>query len=277
MRVLQINNTGVVPYTIKEYFHRNPIHDIEMDLVIPMHSNLDRQFQRGLKGVIELDGDPRLLANYIKDNVHKYDIIHLHALFQHLPIITEYMNSDAKIVYTGHGREVRQGWHPAISHYADKMTCVTDDLIVPNVEWIPNVPDPNHFKRKRTSIRRKALMKTFGDPIVDDKRSHQEALDFCLEFGFNLDIQDRSKGMYSYMIYPRYLEVYDIFFDFKYLNVDMGYDELKLPLSFTALQFLQLGDNRVIHHSGQYVGLPTPHDNYNGVMNRWKEIYEELL
>lgn len=276
MQVLQINNTGVVPYTIKEFFRRNPEYNIKMDLVIPMHSERDRQFQRGLVGVIEIGGDPKILQEWIRRNVNKYDIIHLHALFQHLPLIDRYKRKDAKIVYTGHGREVRQGWHPIIKKFSDKMTCATKDLQVNGVEFVPNVPDPEHFKRTRKGIKNKALIKSFGDLIVDDKRGYLQAHALSKELGYKLDVQERNKKMYSYMVYPRFLEVYSVFFDYKYLRNDLGYEFLELPLSFTALQFLQLGGT-VYHHSGIHTELPSPHSCYECVMKRWKDIYEQLL
>jgi len=276
VKVVQINNTGVVPYTITEYIRREHSDDIEVDIVIPMHSIRDEQFQRGISGIIELSGNPTHLIKWIRRNVMKYDIIHIHAMYQHLPLIEECMKDGAKIVYTGHGRDVRLGWHSYIPDIADKITCSTEDLVVDGVEWIPNVADPYHWKRKRKAIKGKALLKAFSDPIIDDKRSYIEAMDISSRRGFTLDVQDRGKGMYSYMAYPRFLEVYDTFFDYKYLKKDIGYDELIIPMSFTAIQFLQMGGT-VIRPEGEYTELPTPFNDYDGVMKRWIEIYEGLL
>jgi len=273
VRIVQINNTGVVPYTITEYLRREYSDSIKADIVIPMHSKRDEQFQRGLKDVIELPKHPAHLQEWIARNIMNYDIIHLHALFQHLPIITEFMNADAKIVYTGHGREVRMGWHPKIFNYADKVTCSTLDLITENVEWIPNAPDPYHWKRQREPIKNKALFKVFSDPIVDDNRGFKAIEGFCHSEGYLLDIQNRGKVMYSYMTYPRFLEIYEVFFDYKYMTGVLS--DFELPLSYTALQFLQMGGT-VYHPTGVYDKLPA-NINYDEIMNRWIRLYEKLL
>lgn len=273
MKILQLNNTGVVPYTIKRYFDRNPQYDIRMDIVVPLFSKRDEEFQAGLEG----DGiyyiSENNIMNHVKEIIDIYDIIHVNALFQYLPHIKQ-LKDDIKIVYTGHGREVRRGWNYIIREFADKITCVTPDLVVDDVELILNAPDPYHFKREKTAHHKRALIKNFGDPIVDDDRGIGEAKKVCKNKGYVLNIQNRAKSMYSYMLYPRYLENYHIFFDYKYLRKNKGYDVLELPLSYTALQFLQLG-GIVYHHSGVYTELPDKYD-YKTIMNRWREIYEEL-
>lgn len=269
VKILQVNNTGVVPYTITQYLRKE---GYDVDIVIPMHSFLDVQFQKGLDNVIELDSDPLILRKWLEKHIDNYDIIHLHALFQHLAFM-RILAPSTSIIYTGHGREVIKGWHPMIKQYADKVTCVTENLMVEGVEWIPNAPDPDHWQRKREPIPKKALIKFLGG-IVDDNRAHKEALEVCVKIGSSLDIQDRSKRMYSYITYPRFLEIYETFFDYKYLRTGIGYDELKLPLSYTALQFLQMG-GIVYHHSGIYDELPK-NINYDKIMKRWRDIYDEL-
>ncbi len=274
VRLLQINNTGVVPYVITEYLRREHSDSIHVDLIVPMHGKRDEQFQRGLKDVITLPANPTVLQQYIDNNIKDYDVVHVHALYQHIPQIKK-RNPDIKIVYTGHGREVRNSWHPLIQELSDYVTCATKDLWVKGVDYVPNVPDPYHWVRKREAIKNKALMKKFSDAMVDDVKSYEEAYSISVINGLNLDVQDRGRGMYSYMNYPRFLEVYDTFFDFKYITKGIGLDSWELPLSYTALQFLQLGGT-VYHQSGIYDKLP-PYMDYDRVMKGWVDIYEGIL
>ncbi len=278
MKILQLNNTASVPLTLARYLRVNNSY-YDVDVLHPIFGQADADHIRGVDDVIIIDGNPKSITEWIAKNSGIYDLIHVHAILEYLPLIRKF-NSTIPIIFTGHGTNVREKWHQhKMLNLVNKITVSTKDLLDGSPKgtyYIPNTPDPSVWIRKnKKPIEKLALYKYFGRPIYDVTRIEKEAKAYASANRLELHKQDRSGSQISNMVYPRYLEIYKTFIDFKYLTPKM-YKNVYFPLSYTALQFLSLGDNKVVHHSGEYTELPAEYE-YDTVMNQWSELYYELL
>jgi len=279
IKILQFNNTASVPLAIARYM-RSLGHKV--DVVHPIFSKLDDDHIRGVTDVIIVAGDRHSMHNWIKRYGGKYDVIHIHAIMEYIPLFKE-LYPNTPIIYTGHGRDVRERWDlPYLQQLLKDikyLTVSTKDLLdgsPEHTDYIPNVADPTVWIRKQKPIKNLALYKFFGRSIVDEVRVKEEAEVYAKDRGWTLQVQNRSNAHIPNIKYPRYIEKFGIFFDFRYLNPNV-YKNVYLPLSYTAIQFLTLGDNRVIHYFGEeYTEVPKEF-NYSDVMKRWENIYNKVM
>lgn len=276
MKILHLNNTASVPLVIAR--HLRSIYDV-VDVVHPIFTERDREHINGVNDVIIVKGDNLSLSEWIRENGGNYDLIHVHAILEYIPIIRQ-LFPNVKIIFTGHGTNVREMWH--IVHkqmeLVDYITVSTNDLLVGSpegTEYVPNVADPTIWVRKNKPIKKLALYKYFNRIIFDELKIEYEAKRYAKDNDLVLQCQNGSVNHISNINYPRYLEKFGVFMDFKFTNPKI-YKRSCTPLSLTAIQFLTLGNNKLIHCTGEYTELPEEH-NYDRVMKRWEEIYQEVL
>jgi len=249
-----------------------------VDVLHPIFGKADADHIRWTDDVIIVNGDVDTMKDWIINNVGKYDIVHVHAILEYIPMI-RHLFPNIKIIFTGHGTNVRGRWqHHKMLKDVDYITVVSEDLLEgspPGTEFIPNVADPAIWKRKNDAIEKLAVYKYFGRTIYDEKKIETEAKKYARDNDLTLHKQDRSRSHISNKVYPRYLEKYGVFIDYKFLNPSI-YKTTCTPLSYTAIQFLTLGGNKVVHCTGEYTELPDVY-NYDDVMELWDWIYNEVM
>ncbi|MHC4906799.1 MAG: glycosyltransferase family protein [Planctomycetota bacterium] len=279
MKVLHIDNTAFVGETLMRYFNNNT--DIHIDVLAQIHDERYTMMYAGITDYIYLNqfGDHALLKklNEIQNN---YDVFHVHAN----PRILQWLSQFNKpIIYHAHGSDVRfmpKGLN--FLQYADHIVVATEDLlkyfnVMQEVDYIPNTADRNHFQADAVSrLDNTMLIKNFAHGNLDNLRINSMINKLGLHNKHAIKFQRRDLFMFPYSVYPRYLEVFEYFFDYKFVR---GIEQA-LPFSLTGLQFLALG-GKVYHrdHITQedklYTKLPKEFE-YDIVMKQWNDLYNNL-
>jgi len=174
-------------------------------------------------------------------------------------LIMHYHGSDIR----GRGKEKRQYYAPA-----DIVLVSTRDLLdeVPAATWLPRPVDTDHFKPLSVVKKRRSAIFVNVAPMW-----LRTAKQFCRSRDLTLTIVDRKSGYWiPYQQYPRFLNRFEYFLDFK------GQKEL----SKNALEALACG-LKVVHADRE--GEVTFHsklpeiNRLKNVLKRYSDIVSRLL
>jgi len=260
------------------------------DAVILQNSPLRGKFDFSVHGVVLRTAplftnlDVNLYKNGLEllqtvDVKYKPDIVHVIGLFDVLPIISAL---GYPLIFTAIGHEVRsKGWKFAMekgARYADIITVVSEDLMnlkncPEHVQLVRNVADPIHFERKNDPVEGLHLIKQFDRHNADDDLALKKYKSLPVSKEGKLWI---NKNFYPYAFYPYFLEMFDHFFDFKFIRNTSMKDGEELPLSRTALELLTLGKCKVYHQDKILTELPAEY-SYDLFVETWESLYDTLL
>lgn len=285
INVLHIDNTGFVAETIKRYYEAQ-ISNIKHDILVKMHNKYYDIAYAGISDYIRVNSDVEL-AKYVRFNLMKYDIIHVHAYNSILPLLNSLTeHSDVRIIYTGHGSDIRLNNRlEIITKVADVITVATWDLLDyfrdgnhgHQVIYVPNAVDFNKFKRLNPYVEGLTLFKTFDYGSLDNKYMKSRAFTHFSQVPEMLHLrhQERNRDFFSYQAYPRHLELFEYLIDIKYMK---DQPRIPLPFSMTALQMLALGGTVIRDNSDgiveAFTQTPIAHLP-SEVMKTWRHIYED--
>ena len=257
MRILHIWNTAGVPQTIAKY-QRILGHDVKV--ITRRMFNLP-----GFEGSVRGGTKQFYIRSILKS--FRYNIIHVHALDKIVPILKKISNKP--VVLTYHGSDIRRLWGQKKKFWkkADFISVTTPDLLEEapdNVRYLENPVDIEHFKRLNDYIPHSALFVSpnLSDQLLNFAKTETDAR------GLKLSVQDRSKWLIPYSIYPRFLELFEY-----YIDIKECFGKVNPAMSYSALQFLALG-GKVIFLGKQYESniISDPID----LAKKWIDIYNEL-
>lgn len=229
-------------------------------------------------------GRVRKFAFNVVRLARKFDIIHVHAWDKCVPYLRKIFPKKP-IVMHYHGGDIRENWESKRERFqhADFIAVSTPHLLDDKPEdvkaqWIPNPVDVEHFTRLEESVPNSALfIRQHFDEVTP---SEIKATEIAVDLDLDLTILNREHTKYPYTYFPRYLEKFEMFLDYKHgrrLAKDelAGMSPILEDMSLTALQQLALGG--LVHHNDEvYNVFPDEHDSFK-VAFRWLGIYCNLL
>jgi hypothetical protein len=197
----------------------------------------------------------------------KYDIIHVHDLFNLVPNLKKkYPNK--KIILQYHGSRLRKTPQEKRSKdecFADKILVSTPDLKeFVDSEYIPNPIDTEHFSIKKKIRNNKALC------IMTESETKEEVSKFLKKYKIELNYDEisRKDNPVLYNDMPNFLSHYEYYID---LKIDELGNNRKF-LSMTGLQALSLGV-KVLNYNFKIINkLPEQHYPEN-VIEKLMKIY----
>jgi hypothetical protein len=219
------------------------------------------------------------LADYV-DRKLRPDVIHVHSAPE-VPAFFKSVNPDYKIIYTSAGSDIRdKGWKYALEQgvmYADIITVLNEDVLsLPHCPeraiFTPYAADPVHFERTQDPVEGLGLMRTFRHGKLSNELA-QKKYEEVKQPGYKLW---KSVGLIPYSTFPNFLEMFEIYYDFKFVNGTAFADGHELPISRTALEVLTLGKTKVYFQDQILTEIPIQH-TWEFFINGWKGLYNLLL
>lgn len=274
MKILHIWNTAGVPQTIAKIQREI---GLEADLIVrdgyDAFNFLDL-IDPSIKLTI-VKGPAKLFKMKVLLLAWKYDILHIHAVDEIVPLIRK-IYPRKKIVLTYHGRDIRDRWDEKKNRYskADIITVATPDLMngaPKNVLFVGNTVDMFHWIRKNGYFPKSAIYVNSekGDYMATSLiKARKVAKNIGIDFLHVL----RREDFIPYAYFPRFLELFEFFIDIK--NKE-GTDEIVQARGMTALQALSLGLKVIDNNNVITFQLPPEHSPIT-IRETWSKIYGEL-
>ncbi|MCF2142101.1 MAG: glycosyltransferase family 4 protein [Candidatus Heimdallarchaeota archaeon] len=206
-------------------------------------------------------------------NSFQADIVHIHSSISILNWIKK-VAPRKKTVITFHGTVIRDKWNKYRKDVqkANFVSVATKDLLRGAPESVVHVPNPidtEHFNRENDYTKNLALFIYIKESGQEEalKKAKKEAK----KRGLVLLTQKRHEWLIPYSSFPRFLENFEYFIDFRQ-SINSG--EFIDDLSTTALQQLALG-GKVLFQEKVLTSFPNEYQAQN-VAQRWIEIYQSL-
>ncbi len=265
-RILVFGDTAFVGSTIANYWRD---HGFQFK-IYELNANDRDIWYAGMNSVKLLDNSMGLLKYIAEFKEFKPDLIHIH--FYHSMVgFFEHHFPDIPIIMSLHGSDLRlTEWHNMIPHTNVKLyTVSTKDLVglmnePDNVRLMLNAPDMSMIGDKQAC----------GNVELEVIHSHgnleggKYGLYHCE--GDHKINQRRDIGeIYPRISYFHFLTHFWLFHDHKIV------DGKTLPLSLTAIEFLAMGGT--VHHDGNHLTELPEEYNYEDIMEKWKQIYNDAI
>lgn len=261
MKILQVWNTAGMGSTLAKYQKRNGhkvkvIHREDWNPV-------------GHPSDINVKGGPKSFYFQTLLQTRKYDICHVHSTDKAVAFIKR-MYPRKKVILTYHGDDIRNRWEERKKYWkkADLVTVSTPDLL-PGIDGIIHTPCPvdlEPLQRCETSIPNSALFlwSAYSELALNIVKAEAAKL------GLYLVVQDFTTTKFLAKNYPRFLEIFEYYFDVKEC-----FGKINFAMSNTGFQALALG-LKVFYFGRWITEFPEELDaQYQA--DKWLKIYQDLL
>lgn len=260
MKILHIWNIAGISSTLAKYQKQLQHHAI---VIIREASN-----KMNFPHDINVRGSAKSFYFHAIKAAWRFDILHVHYCDKIVPILRR-IYPRKKVVLTYHGTDIRNKWREREKYWkhAHLVTVSTPDLI-PGFDGIQytSIPiDREHYKRGQEFIPKSALFlwSAHSQLALDLVQSESKKL------GLNLIIQDYPGTRFQYNVYPRFLELFEYYFDVKEC-----FGKINPAMSKTGLEMLAMG-SKVFYLGKILTEFPEQHDALK-VTETWIKLYENL-